>query len=92
MPRNPLSIRFNEDLLREIDKQVADTWPRPSRIAVIHHMLWQSILLRRNLDRAAERLYRMREPKGVPWSAVPDNSKQDYQDVARQMIEDMSRP
>jgi hypothetical protein len=91
MPRKPLSVRLDEDLIPEIDALVAELQPRPSRIAMINHLLWQAVRVRRNIAVAAERLYRMQYPDGNDWADLTVGRQMIYLDLARQMIEDMSR-
>lgn len=92
MARKPLAIKLDEDLIGAIDAEVVASPLNPSRISMINNLLWLAIRVRSNVEVAAERLYRMQNPDGDSWLTVTGNRKRNYLDLARQMIEDMSRP
>jgi hypothetical protein len=91
MPRKPLSIKVDDDLIAAIDEEVLTVQPQPSRISMINHLLWQAIQVRRNTAKAADWLYRMEYPDSKPWEGLAHNRQQKYLALARQMIEDISR-
>jgi hypothetical protein len=91
MPRKPLSIKVDDDLIAAIDEEVSTVQPQPSRIAMINHLLWQIINMRRSQAKAADWLYRMEYQDGKPWKDLNQNQQKKYLALARQMIEDVSR-
>lgn len=90
MSKTPLSIRYDVELIAMVDEQAGWITPPPSRGWMVNHLLWRAVRQTRNIDRAAERLHRLKGPRTEPWDKLTEDRKDIYRDLIHQLVEDMA--
>lgn len=91
MSKTPLSIRYDVELIAMVDEQAGWINPPPSRGWMVNHLLWRAVRETRNIDRAAERLHRLKGPRSDgPWKNLSEDRKDIYRDIINQLVEDMA--